>query len=67
MARPRKIETTKPKDNGDFLVILEGDRGLKGEVRNIKNPKEVRMFAWFYYEDKDASEYRVKEYFNFPI
>ena len=67
MKQLKKIETTKPKDNGDFLVIIEGNKGLKGEVRNTKNPKEVIMSAWFYYKDGDASEYRVKEYFNFPI
>ena len=67
MGRPRKIETTEPKPNGDFLVIFEGDKGLKGEVRNTRNPKETIMCAWFYYDEGDASEFRVKEYFNFPV
>ena len=65
MARMKRIETTAPKENGDFLVIFETTKGLKGEVRNIKKPKAVIMCADFYEEDKDATPYRIKEYFGF--
>ena len=65
MARLKRIETTSPKPNGDFLIIFETKDGLKGEVRNIKDVRKVIMSAKFYDADGDASPYRVKEYFGF--
>lgn len=65
MARAKRIETTSPKPNGDFLIIFETSSGLRGEVRNIKDKRKIVMSASFYDEDGDATPYRVKEYFNF--
>lgn len=65
MARLKRIKTTQPKPNGNFLIIFQGNGYLKGDVRNVRFPKVTLMSARFYEEDGDASEYRVKEYFNF--
>lgn len=49
------------------LVIYECNYGLRGELFvQVKPFKYEKMsVAKFYYKDKDASIYRVKEYFGF--
>ena len=56
------------KENGALLVIWQTRKGnLVGEVFNngIEKRGKWDMRATFYVEDKDATEYRVCEYFGF--
>mgnify|MGYP006916030280 CR=1 FL=1 len=62
------VRRFKDNDNGRLLVIYEGRYGdMVGEVYNsgVRKAGKYDMRTKFEALSKDASEYRVREYFGF--
>lgn len=58
------VNTFRNKKNNNILKVYETPKGnYRGKLLDAS--KNIISSSMFYVEDKEASEYRVREYYNF--